>query len=185
MQKKKSFYFILLVFACYVFCHSVFAVGNIASTNIAVINTELILEKSTAIQQIRDSMKQMSSTIENDLTQKEIELKMMEYDLLQKREVLSEEEYTTQLAIFNDRVSEVQKLVHSRKQSLEETHRASRQKVYDKLSAIIQQLSDEYQFDIVLPFSQLVFARDHLDITDTVLDKLNKEKINFTIKYEK
>ncbi len=183
MQKKNCFYLILFTLVNCALYNSVVADDYKFGANIAVINTEQILENSAAIKTIRDSMQQMSSQIENDLTQKEIELKRMEYELLQQRESLNEEEYQKQLTIFNDRVSETQKLVHTRKHALEETHRASRQKVYNKILEIIQTLSEKYKFDVVLPFSQLVFARDNLDITAEVLDQLNKEQINFKIEY--
>lgn len=183
MQKKKYLYLILLVVINCALHNLVVADEYKFGTNIAVINTEQILENSAAIKTIRESMQQMSGQIENDLTQKEIELKRIEYELLQQRDSLSEEEYQKQLKIFNDRVSETQKLVHTRKHALEETHRASRQKVYNKILEIIQQLSEKYKFDVVLPFSQLVFARDNLDITTEVLDQLNKEQINFKIEY--
>lgn len=183
MQNKKYFYLIVFALINFVLQKSAIADEYKFATNIAVINTEQILENSAAIKTIRDSMQQMSSQIENDLTQKEIELKRMEYELLQQRDTLSEEEYQKQLTIFNDRVNETQKLVHTRKHALEETHRASRQKVYNKILEIIQQLSEKYKFDVVLPFSQLVFARDNLDITTEVLDQLNQQQINFKIEY--
>ncbi|MFK7973522.1 MAG: OmpH family outer membrane protein [Rickettsiaceae bacterium] len=149
----------------------------------AVVDIESILEHSLAVQHIKKNINIISHNIQNDLVEKEIELKRIEANLIKQRGTLSEEEFNNKVLEFNAKVRESQQEAQQRKVALEQAHSDALKEVYKNTMAVIDQLARQKNFDIIFPSSQILFVKNDLNITAEVLshlnDRLKKVKINY------
>ncbi|WPY00560.1 OmpH family outer membrane protein [Candidatus Trichorickettsia mobilis] len=153
------------------------------NTKIAVVDVQSILEHSVAMQNIRKSIDVISSKMQQDVTQKEIELKRIEEELIKKRSILNEEAFEKVVSDFNQKVSAAQKDMQNKKTRLEQAHAEAIRKVHDATITVISDLAKKYNFNLVLPSSQVLFVTNELNITHEVVELLNNKiktiKVNF------
>ena len=150
----------------------------------AVVDIESILEHSTAIAHIKKSINIISDNIQEELSTKESELKVIESELIHKRGVLSEEEFNSMVAAFNKKVSDTQQEMQYKKSALEQAHSAALAEVYKNTTIIIGKISKKYGFNIVLPSAQVLFVENNLNITLDVITSLNKRLKTVEVKYD-
>lgn len=152
-------------------------------TKSAVVDIESVLEHSIAIANIKKSISKISDEIQKEFTDKEIDLKKLESELINKQESISEKEFKLQLDEFNKKVSETQKEMHSKKNALEQAYGAANSQVHTKIVEIIRDLSKKHGFNIVFPSTQILFVENNMNITLEVIDNLNKTVEDIGIKY--
>lgn len=159
------------------------AAADHPNVSIAIVDVQLILAQSLAVQGIRQSVLAINEDIQIEQRTKKAELKNMEESLLQMKESLSEEEFNKEVAEFDKKVSIIQKDFQDKKLRLEQGHSEAMQKVHARTIEIISQLSNKYHFNLVLPSSQILFALDNLHISQEVLDILNETLQTVKVNY--
>ena len=169
-------YNVLVVVLAYLIlvCYSPISKADEKCLKIAVLNTEKVIAGSSAVQDLKLVIQNASDRIEHDLTQKEIELKRIELDLVSKQEILKEEEYENRIKLFNKDVSKAQRKVRAQKQNLEQAYGSAMQEIHNQIISIVKDLAKESGFDLVLPHAQLIFADIKFDITSQVIERLNQ-----------
>lgn len=153
------------------------------SVNIAIVDVQLILEKSLAISGIREFVYAINQNIQNEFSKKESELKKAEEEIFKKKSTLNEEDFNKEVSEFEKELSVTQKDLQDKRLRLEQAHSEAIQKVHTKTIEIITQLSKKYNFNLVLPSSQVLFAEDRLNITQEVLSILNNTLKEVKVSY--
>ena len=148
--------------------------GIIKKVKIAVVNVTEVLEKSLAIHSINKQFEELTNNIQKLMTQKESELQFIEKDLIKEKEKLSEEEFEEKVQVFNKQIANLQELGRQNKNKLELVHSDAINEVHKAMLEIFDKLSNKYNFYVALPTSQVLFAKDCLDITDEVIELLNQ-----------
>jgi Skp family chaperone for outer membrane proteins len=174
----KYFKFLLLVLCC-IKSLPTNAEKNFKA-NIAIVDVQSILEHSLAMQSIRKSIDSISQNIQNDISKKESQLKKIEEELIKKRSTLGEETFEKEVNEFNKKVSEAQKYIQDRKTHLEQAHAEAVSALHNATIGIISDIAKKNNLNIVLPSSQVLFAKNDLNITPEVIQQLNT-----TLKYIK
>ena len=153
-------------------------------TKIAIVDVESIFEHSVAINGMKKSISSISSNIQEELSAKETELKIIESDLVKEREILGETEFTKKVEEFNKKVSSAQQEMQHKKSALEQSHASALAEVHQNVIQIIAELSKKYSFNIALPSTQILYMDDSLNITPDVIDILNQRLSEVKINYE-
>ncbi|MFU7500714.1 MAG: OmpH family outer membrane protein [Candidatus Tisiphia sp.] len=159
-------------------------IANRFATKIAIVDIHSILEHSVAIQSIRKSVDQISEKIRQDLSKKDGELKEIENLLMGKRNSLSESAFEQEFSLFEKEINIAQKEIRDRKVRLEQAHAEGIGKVQEAITKIISALAEKYNLDLVIPSTQISFAKNSLNITQEVVAELNNKLKHVTIKYE-
>ena len=149
----------------------------------SVVDVESILEHSLAIKHVKKSINEISDKIQRELTEKEINIKSIEAELIKERGVLSEEKFNLKVLDFNKKVSQTQKEIQSKKSALEEAHSKAIAQVHKSTIEVITELAKQHGFNIVLPSSQVLFVDSDMNITLEVITKLNERLSIVDIKY--
>ncbi len=152
---------------------------------VAVVDVESILENSLAITSIRKSINELSENIQKDIAEQEKGFKKQEQELLESQKTLSQEKFDSLAAKFNKNVSNIQKNIQLKKIALEQAHSRAIEVVHQKTISIISDLAKEYNFNIVLPSSQVLFVISELNITLEVISRLNDSLKEVPIDYQK
>ncbi|WP_250310722.1 OmpH/Skp family outer membrane protein [Rickettsia endosymbiont of Oedothorax gibbosus] len=159
-------------------------VGNRFDAKIAIVDVQSVLEHSAAIQSIRKAVEQIGKQIRQDLSKKDIELKKIDNLLMEKRNSVSESAFEQEVNAFNKKVNIAQKEIQDRKARLEQSHAEGIGKVQETIIKIINDLAEKHNLDLVIPNTQILFAKNTLNITQEVIAELNNQLKHVIIKYE-
>jgi outer membrane protein len=160
-----------------------FADDNKFTARVAVVDVESILEHSLAVKQVKKVINEISDKIQRELTEKEIDLKSAEAELLKERDSLSEEKFNSKVLEFNKKISQTQKEMQEKKNALEAAHAEAIAQVHKATMEVISELSKQYGFNLVLPSSQILFVESSMNITLEVITKLNERLSTIAVKY--
>lgn len=185
MKHYRLIILICLVINCY---KTVYAANTDIKTNfiakIAVVDIQAILENSLAVQSIRKSVDILNKKIQQDVSQKEIEFKEEEALLMAQRNSLGELEFERRVNDFNQKVNSLQKDMHDKKRHLEHAHAEAIGKVQEVTNKIINDLATKDNIDLVIPTTHVLFAKNTLNITLTIITKLNNKLKYVKIDYQ-
>ena len=166
---RKFFFFIFLIS---------FSTNVQASSKIAFININFIIEKSNSGIQITEILKKKRDKETKKLEVKKKEIKKKEDEFKSKSNILSEEERKKRIESIKSEIEDYKKL----KNRLEKEFNAKKTEYINSLLKEINNIMIDYieknSIDIVLKKQNLVTGKKELDITKIILDELNKKKIN-------
>lgn len=154
------------------------------STNIAIVDVQLILEQSLAVQNIRESIRVIGENLQKEMSAREEDLKKTEQSIIQKRSSLKEEAFDKEVQAFNTKVSEAQRIMQEKKGKLEQAHAEAMTKVNEITIHIIKTMSKEKHFNVVIPSSHVLYATEDLNITEEVIKRLNQELKTVQVNYK-
>lgn len=141
---------------------------------VAVLDVERILRESTAAAEIRSQIDTFRQSFQSELTGEEEQLRAEEQELRRQRAILAPEAFDEKRKGFERRVTEVQRSVQQKRRALDRSFRVAMNEVREEIIAIVAELSQERKFNIVMDKSQLVYFATPLEITNTVMEQLNK-----------
>ncbi len=141
---------------------------------IAVVDVQFVLQKSTAASSVRAQVDKLRAEYQDQVNAREQELRKQEQELKRQQSILAPHAFDAKRREFQRRVSEVQREVQQRLRQLDQIRAQGLQGIERALRPIIIDLSRERGFNLVLASTQLVFAARSLDITQTVLERLNQ-----------
>jgi Skp family chaperone for outer membrane proteins len=141
----------------------------------AVVDIQYILDNSLAIKDLRDKIELITKELHAEMTKKELDLKKDEEDLVRLKGTISANESEKKANVFNSKVSEAQKYAQKQKIKLEKAHSEGMLQVHNETIKIIQELCRKRGYNIVIPSSQLLYADSSLNISQEVLEMLNKK----------
>jgi len=102
-------------------------------------------------------------------------LQDMEAKLAEQRTLLTQDAFNEKRRQFNEKVTKVQHDFQEKRTSQEAALKKSLDQVNQVVFEIIDSLAQEEGFDIAIPTSQILYASKKLDITEKVLEQLNKK----------
>ena len=167
---RKIFFFIFLI----LFSNSVQA-----SSKIAFININFIIENSNSGTQITEILKKKRDKETKKLEARKNEIKKKEDEFKSKSNILSDEEKKKRVESIKLEIEDFKKL----KNKLEKEFNIKKTEYINSLLKEINKILINYieknSIDIVLKKENLVTGKKELDITKNVLDELNKKNITF------
>ena len=153
-----------------------------AEQKVAYLDMKFVLNNSKAGKGAQDFLQKSFRENQKNFLDRENKLKQEESDLLGQKTILTKEEYQKKTDNLRKKVIDYQS---QRRLSLEEitTLRAeARQKLLEKLDPILKAFIKENNISIVVDKKNIIMGNADLDITDTIVAKLNKELPSLNIK---
>lgn len=142
---------------------------------IAVIDVQKIMQDSNASKGISKSFETLRETYQKEIATLEDKLRKGEDELRKQQTVLSPEALANKRRDFEKQVGEVQKTVQSRKRVLETSLNEAMAVVHKTMVEVVADISRERGANLVLARQQFVLVDTQLDVTDTVLERVNKK----------
>ena len=152
------------------------------SMSLAVVDTQIIFDKSTAIVKVRDQLDKKADEFKKDSTDKEAYFKKKYEELEKQKAVLAKDAFEKKSADLNKEFGDAQKKVQENRNALDKAYMEAMQQFEKTLTEVVQEEAKKINAKIVLPKMQAVFADSSLDITTPVLDSLNKKLPSITVK---
>ena len=158
-----------IIFFCFL---STFA---IAEQKIAYIDMQKILNTSTVGQDINKEIEKKIGQENKKYNSIEEKLKKEEKDLSQKKNILSEEEFKTQLIELRKKVS---KYNNDKNNSLKKLNKLKIDKtanLISKVNPIIANYASKKNISIIIRKDSMIMGKTELDISNDIIKIINKE----------
>jgi len=153
-----------------------------AEQKIAYMDVNFILNNSKAGKEAQDFLKKSLNNSQKKFINEEKALKKEEDDLLAKKEVLQTEEYKTKINDLRKKVMEYQSNRRETLEKITKQRSESKEKLLKKLDPILNTYIEENNISLVLDKKIVLGAQTDLNITETIINKLNKDLPSLNLK---
>lgn len=157
--------------------------ASASASNVAIVNIQLIMQKSKAANTVRDQVNQKKEAFQNELNQREKQLREEDQALAKQRNVLSQEAFQKQYTAFREKAANAQKEVRVKRAKLNEGLARALSDIQTKVTSIVEEIAREKGFDVAISGAQVLYAAQSQDITTEVLDRLNREMPNVNVNF--
>ncbi len=161
------------------------SLGNAANDKIAIIDSQELIEKSKAVQSIREQANKKLESLRKEATNKEKELKKKFDDLESNKRKLSKEAFEEGNEKIAKEAQEFQKESYEARMKIEKSSVEAMAKVEEAIFDIIKARSKKEKYSLVLSKLSTFYNDDSLDITDSVLAELDKVLPRVEVKFSK
>lgn len=149
--------------------------SSAAESGIAVIDQKKLMQESTALKAVNETVKEKSTEAMKTIAAKEEKLKEQAEKLKKNQTTLAEdifkkavEKYRQEVAVFQQEAKEAQNYYNLAFQK-------GLKEVMEEAAVIIDEIRAEQNINVVLWKRQVVSASEKLDITELVIERLNKK----------
>ncbi len=155
-----------------------------ADTQIAIVNTQEILNKSTAANALKDAANAKMKEFQADLNKKSNALKDEEEELGKQRSVLDQAVWAEKVKKFRQKATDAQRDAQEKKARIDKALGNGFGEIQKAFLDIAAKIAKEKGYNAVITTSALVYADSSLDISAEVLERLNKQLPKVTLKFE-
>ncbi len=152
---------------------------------IMVVDIQLILQESAAAKTIQKQLDAQRETYQKEIATQEERLRAAEQELTKQRAVLSAEAFAQKRREFEKQVGDVQRAVQTRRRALDQGSQEAMNQVRSSAFEIVTAIASERKATVVLPRHQVLLVEKGLDVTDTVMERLNKKLPTVTVSVPK
>ena len=153
-----------------------------AEQKIVMVDMTYVLNQSKAGQGAQDFLKKKFESSQKKFADKEKDLKKEESDLLGKKNIITKEEYKKSTDNLRKKVLEYQSERRKVLDEIAKQRATARKQLLDKINPIIADYLKENNISIVIDKKIVFIAESSVDITNTVIDKLNSELPSLSLK---
>lgn len=144
-------------------------------TSVVICDVLLVLREAKASQSIREQIDKQRASYQAEIAKQENELRAADQQLASQRAILAPEAFAQRRRDLEKRVGDAQQIVQARRRSLDQAFTESMQRVEGNMIEVISEIARDKNYQVVLPKSQVVIVQSQLDITQEVLQRLNKK----------
>ena len=144
------------------------------AVSIAVLDYQSVLKDAKAAQAIRQQIDGYRERYQDEIEQEERTLRQEEQELKRQRTLLTPEAFDERRQAFERRVIEVQRLAQDRTRSLDRSMNEAMSMLQATVIEIMEELSRKTGVNLVVDKSAVMVAATALDITDQVIEQLDR-----------
>lgn len=144
-------------------------------TSVVICDVLLVLREAKASQSIREQIDKQRASYQAEIAKQENELRAADQQLASQRAILAPEAFAQRRRDLEKRVGDAQQIVQARRRALDQAFTESMQRVEGNMIEVISEIARDKNYQVVLPKSQVVIVQSQLDITQEVLQRLNKK----------
>ncbi len=142
---------------------------------LVIIDIAQVVRDSAAAKVMRSQAERQQAALRAEDEKTDKDLRAAEQELVQQRTILAPEAFNQRRRDFERRVSEAQQSAQSKRRDLEEAFSAAQRRLEAAMNEIVIEVAKENDYKAVLPRAIIVASHDQIDITDEILQRLNKK----------
>ena len=155
---------------------------TLAEQSIVYLDMKFVLNNSKAGKGAQDFLQKTFKENQKKFAEQEKNLKKEERDLLEKKTVLSKEDYQQKTDNLRKKVIDYQSQRRASLDKIAVQRAESRQKLLKKINPILNDYIKENNISMVIDKKNVVGANIEFDITKIIIEKLNKELPSLNLK---
>ncbi len=151
------------------------------SPTIAVVDMQQLMNESKAGKNIQEQLEARKKAFLSELSAQEQKLREDEKMLSEQRASLSQEEFAKKAKAFEEKLAQTRSKAQGDKRALEEQAAKALGKLRAEIHTIVQRISDEKGYGLIVSRQAVVISSKELDITSEALESLNKNISEITL----
>jgi Skp family chaperone for outer membrane proteins len=158
-----------------------FLTSNIFANNISTINIAYILEKSNSYNLFLDKLKIKENEIQKILDKRKIELDNIKKNIKDSELIINDDELDNLIQDYNSGLMNLENDVKNYNLYFEKNIEQSKEIILDYIIEVINKLSNELDFDIILSEQHYFMSTKNIDISEKIITIINKKNIELKI----
>lgn len=173
---------LLSVASAFIFATSANA-ADFSIKSVGTVDLKKIVDQSKAAKAAETEVKGLQQKYVNETKTQETALKKKEDQLKGQQKAMSEEAFAKKVQEFRMTIAKEQNEVLKKRKILETAYMKSLELIRNETLKIVAEIAKEKELDVVIAKGEVLFAKDNYDISDEVLEKLNKRlaKVNISV----
>ncbi len=171
-----------ILFFIHAFILTFSLIGVSHANDASYIDFSKVLNTSNAGKSAQDSLKKKMTASSTKFIKKEEDLRKEETKLLAQKKLITSEEYKKKVEALRKKVTDHQKEKQNFYNQIAKSRKVARQKLLDTLNPIIKEYMEKNKIRIVLDKKSILLGDKNLDITDPIIESLNKKLKTLPIK---
>jgi len=151
----------------------------------AVIDMKVVLSKSSAFTTLQKEIQNLEKNYKEEIQIEENLLKKEQEKLVAQKSVLSAEEYKEKEDTFKQKVNKIQGKVEKIRRELESTMAKGMQIIQQEAVKHMREIAKKEGYLLVFDANTTVISADRINISNIVVDKLNKSLPKITVEKKK
>ena len=151
----------------------------------AVIDMKVVLSKSLAFTTLQKEIQKLEKNYKEEIQNEENILKKEQEKLVAQKPVLSAEEFKEKEDTFKQKVNKIQGKVEKIRRELESTMAKGMQVIQQEAVKHMKEIAKKEGYLLVFDANTTVISADRINISNIVVDKLNKSLPKITVEKKK
>ena len=152
--------------------------SNSFADNSYFIDFGKVLNKSKAGAQAQIDLKKRFETESSKFKKQESDLRKEESEIVEKKKIITNEEYKTKVEALRKKVADLQKNKQDSFKAIAQSRSKSKQTLLKTVNPIIKKYMEDNNIRIVLDKKSVILGDTTLEITNQIIDILNKSLIS-------
>jgi Skp family chaperone for outer membrane proteins len=148
---------------------------------ILVIDMQRILDASTAVKEVERQIQERRNAYQQELRQREDELRAADQEISRQRPLLSSQEYARKRRELEERFAQFMRELSDQRNLLDDAFNKAMRAVERQLLTIADQIAAERAANLVIPKTAVVLVHENFEITDEALRRLNAEMPEYVV----
>ena len=155
--------------------------SSFSQDKIAVLDVVQLLKSSKAAISMKDQLNAVAKKYTEEDQKKQKEIQKKEEELLRQKATLTPEAFSDRKNAFEKTVIEFNKNSSAKRKALAKAEKDAITKIEDAVEKIVKQISDTDKITAVVRKTAIILSDPSLDITQKVVDELNKKLSSVSI----
>jgi len=157
------------------------APGKLPTATVMVLDVQAALQQAVASKAARAQRDHYLQSFQAELEANRKSLKDTETDLVRLKPTMAAEAWQQKARAFEQQVYEFNQRFQRNNQAVEKSFRAAMSELSDALAQVAEEVAGENGANLVLPKSQIFLHDPRMEMTQTVIERLNKKhpSVNF------
>lgn len=172
LYKKFSFLFVLLI-SFYTNCYS---------QNIAYANLDTIVKTSEVGKKIITYFSDKNNDLLKKVKIDEKDLRLREESLISQKNILNPDEYQKKVKEIQIDINKLNEKNSKKLNNINNEKNIVTKSFLDEINIILKEFAETNKIDIIVSSNQILIGKSNLDVTDEILNLVNKKIRKFEIK---
>jgi Skp family chaperone for outer membrane proteins len=146
-----------------------------SATSVAAVNVQKIMRDAKAAKSVRTQLESKQKDFQAELKKIEDELQKEDQGLAKQRSILAPDAFERKVQEFRKKAAAAQKEAQKKRAMLDRAFAGALNDIQKQIGKIVEKLSKEKGYEVVVPTSQILYVDSTLDITDEVRTRLDKK----------
>ena len=145
-----------------------------SNDKVSFIDIDFILKNSNLGKSILNEIENLNKKNIDELRNKEKELKKIEEEIKSKKKILSEEEFNKEVNLLKERIKKYRIYKDELVKDFKQNEKKKINLFFKEVNPIIQKFMDKNSIDILLDRKNVFIGKKNSDITNQIIQELNK-----------
>ena len=159
-------------------------IANANDVKIMVVDGQKIIESSLAYKDITAQVEKKATAFKNSAAKMQEDLQKKYKEIESQKAVLSTEAYGKKTKEFELEAEKAQESAYAERVNLDKAYAEAMKVLEQKITDIIQRRAKDVKADLVLTKVNIVYNNSALEITDAIIEELNKSLPAVSVKFD-